>query len=265
MATVKEVPPYIGVTGVTGRWQVRSLLARFSGLSVPQYRLMIGVLVSLKSLSGCANKYPARYPEMRDLRWVFLNHPWCLNLVHYHTDDRNTLASQMREVERWAGSGCNGFQLNVAWPPVSELIEWRKDYNNEDKYLVLQIGGGAMRQCDDDPLKVAERASHYSGLVDYVLVDPSGGTGRKFDPDLIRETLQVIEEEGLSARPVVAGGLGPGNLEHLIPVLSNYRNRGLSIDAEGKLRTPKPDDALDMNLAQDYIIEAGEILQRFAE
>ncbi|MDP3726249.1 MAG: hypothetical protein Q8R36_03570 [bacterium] len=219
--------------------------------------VMIGVLASQKTVFlGGANKWPNRYPNLGDIAGIFPVHSLALNLVHYNTKEPETLLEQMLVVTRWGGPNFEGFQLNVAWPRPRILEKYRRRHGN--MYIVLQIGGGAFKKIGDSPLRLAKKViGEYKGLVDYVLLDPSGGYGKPFDSERIREYLVALREEG-AERFIglgVAGGLSPTTLNLVEPLVKDFPE--VSIDAEGRLRDGN--DKLDVSVAKKYVSKALEI------
>jgi hypothetical protein len=251
----KKTGPYVGVTGL------RHLLEVIRALSlVPEQskrRLMVGVLMSSKTLAGQANKWPGRYPKKEAVAGIFVNDPRALNLVHYSTDEPDTLCDQLEAVAAIAGPNLDGFQLNVAWPPISQIIEYR--LRHPDHFIVLQIGGRAMSSLGNQPQQVAERVNFYEADIDAVLVDGSGGAGHpitQFDENFLRAIQQHCNTHlGLG----IAGGLGPNTLHSLNALIRDFPD--LSIDAEGRLRTPMPEDVLSWNYVRPYLEDAFPLLE----
>ena len=140
----KKIGPYIGVTGFMSRAEVEEALE-----VVPQdaiRRLMVGVLMSDKTLAGQENKWPGRYPKREAVADIFVDDPRVLNLVHYNTHEPKSLCWQLKEVTELAGPNLDGFQLNMAWPPITQLRNYVEEY--PEKLIVLQIGHTAMAQVE---------------------------------------------------------------------------------------------------------------------
>ncbi len=233
-------PPYVGVTGFMTRSQAEVSLASYSrDLSIP-HQLMVGVLVSSKTMRGEPNKWPRRYPKFADIAGIFVNNPKALNLIHYSTDFPDTIDSQLNYMaDEFMGAHLHGFQLNMRWPAVAKLRAFHKD--TERKYrIVLQVGGEAMKQCDNDPWEVASMVLQYGNLIDDVLIDPSGGLGRPFDTQKALRYLRAIRDSGLEVNLGIAGGLGPQQMRHLEPIVEEFPH--VSFDAEGRLRDPETDE-----------------------
>jgi hypothetical protein len=253
---MKKLGPYIGVTGFMSRSEVNAALAAFP--KNPVWRLMIGVLMSSKTLAGQTNRWPGRFPKREAVADIFINNPRILNLVHYSTDDPWTLSSQLEEIIKIVGPNLDGFQLNIAWPPISDIEDFWKTH--PDKFLVLQIGNAAMRYVGPTE-KFATFLKPYLPMIDAILMDPSGGKGEPFDAEKVVEYLREISKSWLVPGGLgigVAGGLGPETFHLLDPLLWEFPE--LSIDAEGKLRTPQPEDALNIDAVCAYLDEAMQVL-----
>lgn len=239
--------PYIGVTGFMSKAEVFEALAVVPAESFRW--LMVGVLMSSKTLNGQQNKWPGRYPKKEAIANIFIDDPRVLNLIHYSTDEPESLLSQLLLITRIVGQeNFDGFQFNIAWPPISEIRDYRKAY--PDKYLLLQIGGRTMAEAKS-PERFAELVEAY-WMIDAVLIDPSGGKGVPLDAVACREYLCEANRFGLDLG--VAGGLGPDTLDLLDPLIEEFP--GLSIDAEGRVRTPQPEDKLDLCALRTYVSRA---------
>lgn len=247
--------PYIGVTGFTGRDEVAQVL---QGFPFPPYRrkFMVGVLASRMTFWGLPNKkYPMRYPRPGDIAEIFPDDRRALNLIHYATDERESLANQLKLIkEHYAGPHCHGFQLNIKWPDMHVLELLKKTYPGI--VFVLQVGGGAMETVLKSPARIARMISAYDGLADYALLDPSGGEGRAIDPRFAMECLDRLHEIPMRMRLGFAGGLSDDSLPTFAKHLQAYPD--LSVDAEGQLRDEH--DRLSIEAACRYRNRAIEML-----
>ncbi|MDP2788760.1 MAG: hypothetical protein Q8O46_01750, partial [bacterium] len=164
MAT--KTGPYVGVTGFMANAEVELALRCVPSQS--SRRLMIGVLMSSKTLAGQPNKWPGRYPNIEGVEDLFVEDERVLNLIHYNTDHPETLYTQMARVTEIAGPNFDGFQLNIAWPPISKLEDWRETH--PDQFILLQVGAKAMTQAGS-PGGFAELVDAYVPMVDAILID----------------------------------------------------------------------------------------------
>lgn len=241
--------PYIGITGFMS---LDEAIAVLRSMPVSAGRVvMVGVLASQKTMRGIQNKWPNRYPKMEKIAGIFPNHPLALNLIHYHTKEQETLYEQLLKMTGFGGDNLHGFQLNVAWPSPSALKKYRLAYPTMQ--IVLQIGARAFEMVKHSPKKLAAKvAKEYDELIDYVLLDPSGGYGKPFNTERARKYLTELKAKKLNAGLGVAGGLSPNTLGLVEPLTKDFPD--LSIDAEGRLRNQN--DSLNLNIAEEYIRKA---------
>lgn len=234
--------PYIGVSGLTSEAQAREMLAVLVSQGCDRL-LMIGVLASRRSCLGLEQEPVTRHPPPESFPRIFQDHPLALNLIHYHTDRLEDLGAQLSAVSSFGGVYLDGFQLNVSWPPPSELAAFRAE--RPRMRMVLQIGAAALR--DHAPQELAGRIREYEGLADDLLLDASGGTGLPLDPGRTRPYLEALAQCGFCLG--VAGGLGPGTLHLADPLLKDFPR--LSLDAESGLRDGR--DQFDTGRGADYL------------
>lgn len=261
------VPRYIGFTGITDSEDLIKVLTTSVPRNATHY-VMVGVLASDKTLRGEQNKWPGRYPVREKLASVFVGHERAINLIHLHTESATTQLLRNMEIVHELGvfsfgsdSQLCGFQLNVRWPEIRILERYRKMFDSETRrmVIVLQVGNGAMEEVGWDVVKMAERVKEYGNLIDYVLVDPSGGRGIKFNPNLIAPCLRAIKEKcRQELRAVVAGGLGPETFNLVEPMLEEFP--GISIDAEGKLMDSE--GRLSVEATQTYLNRSFDMMHR---
>jgi hypothetical protein len=244
-------PSYIGMTGFSTREQVEAVLAHRSKSA--KHYLMIGVLVSHKSLHGQPLDQPKRYPPREVLGDIFTDGKQLLNLLHFNTNAPEQLLDDMLLAQDLAGIFCHGFQLNMMWPDIKILQGYRKFCPTQ--VLVLQCGKRALEQAGS-PQALADRVGKYEGLIDYVLIDGSGGLGLPFDEILVKEYFSELSKlSGIGFG--VAGGLEPGSLYRLHPVWRKFSN--FSIDAESGLRI---NDKFSIHIASQYLSIAEEIFKQ---
>jgi hypothetical protein len=243
---------YVGVTGFMSPEEVKNTLNGIDFKKADRL-LMVGVLASLKTMMGLTNKWPNRYPLFGEIKNIFQKNEDCLNLIHYNTKEPATLLPQLTEITAKVGPILDGFQLNIAWPNPDVL--WSYKHLNPEKTIVLQIGGHAFEQVGNNPSKLSTKLNEYQEVIDYVLLDPSGGLGQPFDPDKAKQYLEKLTRYEYQFGLGVAGGLSPSTLHLLEPLLKDYPN--ISIDAEGRLRTQE--DSLDVEITRDYIQKSLEL------
>jgi hypothetical protein len=209
---------------------------------------MIGVLVSSKSLRGEPNQWPNRYPPIGQISGILSDHPAAFNVIHYHTDQPDSLFSQLLTVGELAGPRLHGFQLNVAWPSPSDLRQF--SLQRPQQQVILQLNREAYRTAGDLPGGIiAKLKQEYSGLVDHVLLDWSAGYGLQLDAAWASRQLLAMQHADLGIGLGVAGGLSPTSLSLVGPLVQKFPQ--LSIDAEARLRDRN--DNLDLALGREYL------------
>lgn len=229
--------PYIGVTGFTKPEQIVSALS-----SVPHnhsHKMMAGILASWKSIRGIdlSPKRAPRFPKLEDIPSLCIRDKRIINLVHYSIQEgrENSLLTDLFSISDLVGKNLDGFQLNIVWPEIRQLDDFRSVKGALPK-LVLQIGKGAIEQAGGKPEKVASMLYNYVGLVDAILFDLSGGLGKPFDWKFASPFLLAIKAENWDFDIGVAGGWSHETLFRLRLVREIF-NRP-NIDAEGALRLP---------------------------
>jgi hypothetical protein len=244
---------YWGITGFTHPNQPVTVLQNLPADLQP--KIMIGVLASWKTLTGLAPGQPKRYPPIEATGAIFPDDLRVLNLYHYNTPQPKTLAQQLFSLVNYGGPYLHGFQLNMTWPPVGQLQEFRARY--PDIKIVLRINNESLYLVDHNLEKLAKKIRlRYQRYIDYVLIDMSGGTGRLLD---VNHTYILLNSLRLWLNPriglAVAGGLNANNLNILRPVVHCFRN--LSIDTESGVRDAE--NNLSTTRCLDYLGQAHEI------
>jgi hypothetical protein len=220
-------------------------------------RLMVGILVSSKTINGVENRYPARYPKPQALPALFLEatHYSTLNLAHYNTRTPENLLAECARVMDVAGAPLHGFQLNLCWPDPAAVYALRRRY--PELHILLQVGAEALRcyyrngkggAAHYDAKGLAAKVREYEGI-DGVLLDASDGQGRLLDPELMKSPVyELMNTDGLGIG--VAGGL----CAEAIPLLKGLAAvcPYLSIDAQGRLRS-QDTDVLDLVEMEAYL------------
>lgn len=244
---------YIGVTGFTSRLQVLEALSVMNHNS--RHKLMVGVLASWKSLRNIPlkPKWQKQTPHFVNFGRIFLKDYRVLNLIHYSADEDQVedLFEDLVTAHNLAGPFVHGFQLNIPWPDPNAISRYLTRYHLESTF-VLQLGVKALDQVGNSPTAIAKRLQAYTGLVDAILLDPSGGQGLPFDSVKALQFLEAIDAAKLDLDLGVAGGLGPETLHLVEPLLLDFPE--LNIDAQGRLRTAEFD--LDLEATKLYLQRA---------
>ncbi len=226
-------------------------------------RLMVGILVSSKSMQGEALKpeWAAQYPEPTAIAGLIVPDRRAIYLAHYNTKSLE-LADELCRVLELAPE-LDGFQLNVSWPHPGQLEKFRKLY--PDKLMVVQLGSKALAAVgcsEDEPRNVSgirNRLAIYVGLVDHLLLDRSGGLGHAFDPLAAAETISAVNAEAdFQIGMGIGGGLSCQTVgTQIMPCLRVYPE--LSWDAQGKLLGEG--GHLDIDLAASYLTASAQALR----
>lgn len=242
---------YIGITGFTSGIQIDRLLNRCPMDSDIDPKLMVGVLASSKTIRHQLTKYAKRYPKIEDIRNIFTEHAICLNLIHFHPESLDNLPDQMMEVIMMGGKYCHGLQLNAHWVSPEDLMTFR--VFDSTSTIVLQVGKNAQEVYGNNPKLIGEKIKEYQGLVQYALIDPSGGKGEPMDLQKTEILLETFFEQGLQEAITfgIAGGISAEMIPQLAPLVKKF---GVCIDAEGKLRNE--DDEFLPEEAVRYVEES---------
>lgn len=144
------------------------------------------------------------------------------------------------------------------------LDEYRRVMSIEPRRdtIILQCGAGAIAEASHSPYELAWQVAGYADLIDYVLIDPSGGKGLLFDVHFAHDCLAALTETVPSIGVGIAGGLSAQTLQQ-IWALTLLWGGCFSIDAEGQLRDDK--DKLDVTKAIEYVAAAHKLFQECAE
>lgn len=235
---------HIGITGFISREEVEAVFN--SGTKEWKSPLQVGVLVSSKSLAGLPQENVKRFPKREVLPTIFADTPNTLNLLHFNTNRPEQLADDLLKAHELAGPLCHGFQLNIRWPDIRAIEEYRKVHPGAK--ITLQCGNGALEELENLEHDLPARVREYGTLINYVMIDQSGGKGVVFNHLFMRrafESLQQIPDIGL----ILAGGLGIKNLYRLHPLWKKFRE--FSIDVESGVRNDKDD--LDIATARIFL------------
>lgn len=226
--------PYIGITGfktpaeIVGAAQLFSEHLRYTG-----YTAMFGFIASAKRLAD-PSSYGDCSPSVNDLSSLTALVPeQFLPMIHYYTPDKDSLVDDVLRLFRdnYIYDSCQALQINMTWPEVRDIESIK--YAFPDMKIVLQI----KKQALQEPLeKLVNKVKAYDELIDYILVDPSGGGGKDF---ILDECVAAMNAASHAIQHVcvgLAGGLSGDNVYERVTSVAAKVNREFSIDAQGKLR-----------------------------
>lgn len=266
-------PPYIGITGFATADEVKAVLAAMPANTT--HKLMCGVLASRTTLNGEAKKsFPQRYPKVQKIADIFSADERALNLIHYSSKSAGlTLANEMVELRiNHGGPNCHGIQMNLAWPSARYVVDYYRRLvehhisaavapRSTNEVIVLQVGRRALAECDHNPVAVASRLREYEGIVNYALIDQSGGEGKQLDAATANfvERLSLLMPKSMGL--AVAGGLSALSVDGVLRQMPGVDRQKLSLDAEGRLRT-LDGDAFHLPAAINYLKRALFALQQ---
>ena len=199
--------PYIGVCDVSSLEQILLLRDHFRPFE-PLF-LKAGVTMTRKVLWGIPSEWKKVCPPKRHIAKIFAARlDLVLNTVHYADYDGVDLEPSLERVARLGGPHLNLIQLDMVWPDPSVLERFRKKYPAVN--FILQIGGKALAEVGENPLRMWGAVRSYDGIVSRLLLDKSGGKGRALDPRSLVRFVDILYER--MDEPGVGGRTRAGHL-----------------------------------------------------
>ncbi len=252
--------PYIGVNDLMNPDQVERMLSFWYRNQPPglNRRFHIGVTMTNKTLRGITCKWTNAVPKNEEIKDIFyFRSPETMRCLHY-ADYRQEPAIQgdLERAIRFGGSGMNALQLDMIWPTAHEILHAVRVCEREDDLeIILQVGRDAFTQVNNNPYELGRYLQRYLGTVHYVLLDLSMGTGTEMNPDLLEPFIEEIQWRVPRFEIGVAGGLGPGRLEHIKTLIQKHPK--LSFDAQSWIR-PNGNvlDPMDEEMAKAFLLES---------
>jgi len=253
--------PYIGICDFPNRDQTLKTARFFQKLCLTQglnRKLMVGVMMSLKTMTGQPSKWATAWPKNEEVAKIFIDHPAVLNTLHYADYAGDSSLSDFFAAAGWGGPRLQAIQLDMIWPRyryVSDL----KSYLPHLK-IIVQVNAHALDYVNNDPKLLIHKLERYGHSIDYILLDKSHGRGVEMNAQellpFLREISKHLPKIGLG----VAGGLGPNTIDLIQPIIDEFPD--VSIDAQGKLRpSGSALDPIDWEMAHDYLTKS---VQMFA-
>lgn len=217
------------------------------------HQLMIGVMVSAKTLAGEKHSKPNQFPEVDDVADFFPPHRRTVNLIHFNSKDKAPAiwVNDFLRLKTIGGRNCDGVQINIPWPAPHALQCF------VGKRVVLSLGHEAQRFANHDPNRVVSLLEEYveTEVITDVLLDTSEGKGITLNPSLVEPYLHAIRGAYPSLGIGTAGGLCSEVMGKMRNLAHTFPN--LSIDATTRLRTP--DDHLNIDAMQKYLRTASNL------
>ncbi|MFC1638743.1 hypothetical protein ACFL26_00550 [Patescibacteria group bacterium] len=254
--------PYIGVCDFESAQQAAALTKVMRATSEPlsRRRLMVGVMLSYKTMHGIESKWSAVWPTKEDIAAIFAPQPFGLNTLHYADFVGKSTAVDLVRAAGFGGPHLDAVQLDMIWPDPDDLFVFGDA--RPDLKVVLQVNTKAMEDCYDDPEQIADRLDDYGGAVDYVLLDRSMGRGQGLDAEALLPYLRTLAERKPDLGLAVAGGLGPDTLHLIDPILEEFP--GISVDAQSGLHIGGQSLAtIDSGRATLYVQRAAQLFRKF--
>ena len=248
--------PYVGITGFTTQDEVRTLGEYALNILPESHQFMLGFIVTDKRLADKSSR-GTKSPAYVDLIPLIQTSPvGTLPMVHYFTANPENLVRYVKSIfqnDNLFESGlCRAIQLNQLWPSFEDLEEMKMNFPGLQ--IVLQLPKTALKESIE---QIVKKARGYSGLAEYVLLDPSGGEGIDFRPGKILDLLERLPSALPKATFGIAGGFSAENVSSHIELLSKNYHQPFSTDAQGKLRSDNK-TSIDLKHATDYLSNAGE-------
>ena len=259
--------PYIGITGVTSTNEVNDVSREFyeAGYNENSEHLpMIGCLVSYKTIKGESIK-SKRYPKFDSLyRLMTQAKNNIFTMIHYYSEKPSSLSDQINLFFNglYEQDLCKRLQLNIDWPEIGQLRLIKNKFPEME--IVFQASYGIMESSGNK--EVISGIEKYGSLIDYILIDPSGGKSLEFDMNKSLDFYKEIKERIPMMSIGFAGGFHADNVLNRIKNLVNMLgNSSFSIDAEGGLRDKISDeignDILSTEKTRRYLRNTSQILK----
>ena len=238
---------YIGITGFRTVDEVERIARHIE--SYPIGYVMFGITSSNKRLLDPTSSGKTS-PPLKDINALVKAVPrHHLPMIHYFTDNPETLAQEVVALFEFCGLNVDtrpslmcGLQLNATWPDPDQLNiiqEWCRTPIPITLQLPKEVLEKGLHH------EVSARLKPYEGLIQYALIDPSGGQGRDVDLQMASQVMLEIAEYRKGITPGVAGGFNADNVapriknlavENICLHCNQARAYDYCIDAQGGLR-----------------------------
>lgn len=262
MSERKGRKPYISVTGVTNLQEARTLTKTFNRSLSPEssHQGAMGFLVTSRTLEGI-NPRPSKFPCVSELPILLAgSKDTALNIIHYNTKNREGLAGQVTKLfgldNIYRDKLCRALQLNVRWPDVNQVDAIRSAL--PELQIILPLTPRILRRQTRE--EIAESIGKYENLIDFILIDPSGGRGTTFEASWVAPYYRLLKYYYPEKQIIVAGGFNESNLTlRLVQITHALMSGNFGIDAESGLRDKAPGDhygRLSLTRAVQFIEKA---------
>lgn len=224
-------------------------------------KLMIGVMMSFKTMTGKPSKWTNIFPKKEDVASIFVDHHRAFNTLHYADYDSNTSVAHLVEAVEWGGPQLHAIQLDMIWPP-DVIVKGLKRRFPKLK-VVLQINTKALGIVEGNPDLLVEWLKRYGGAVDYALLDKSHGKGIGMEAEVLLPFLRAIADQLPEMGLVGAGGLGPYTMNLAEPLIKEFGTK-ISLDMQGQLRPSgnAAEDPICWRRADKALVKAVEMYEQ---
>lgn len=248
--------PYIGITDFISGGQVEYMLTVFKKhvAKNSKRKLHIGVMMSYKTLHDLPSRYHKAFPRKEEIAGIFSSKDTynCLHYANFRGEEQ--LSQSLTKAVVYGGSNIHAIQLDMTWPDPLEIQKMVKIYSKPIE-IILQIGKDAFAAIQEDPNALVERLKAYDGIIHRVLLDKSVGSGTLMNAEELLLFANAIYSRFPALELVAAGGLGPGTVYRITPLLEKFP--GISMDAQRRLKASGDAlDPMDIDLAEKYLMEA---------
>lgn len=250
MLKERENRPYISVTGVTNLQEANVLAETFSRCLPPSFTHQgaVGYLVTLRTLYPDVLQLPTLLAQTGNI---------VLNTIHYSTRTSEGLSGQVKKLfglgNIYHDKLCQALQLNVRWPDVNQVEEIKTAL--PELRIILPLSPWILRRQTRE--EIADRVGDYGDLLDFILIDPSGGKGTTFEASWVAPYYRLLKYYFPEKQIIVAGGFNEANVPLRLALITRALMSGeFGIDAESGLRDRSTGDhygKLSLTKAVRYI------------
>ncbi len=264
-----KLKPYVGVTGLTSVEEVRQTIKDFnySGFNLQSSHIpMIGFLASFKTLYLKSTKNK-RYPKIENLQKLLEEcQKKVLPTIHYNSKyfEEINLSKQISDLmgKYYDKELCRTIQLNIPFPKISEIEKIKE--NMPELKIIFQASQNIIDNKTSN--EIVEKISQYKNLINYILIDPSGGQGKEFNIDFSVELYKKMSKEFPQLLVGFAGGFSGENVsKRVCDLICRCWDTGFNIDAESGLRTKLSEnygnDLYNWKKVKKYIKDSTSILR----
>src|SRR3989338_3703809 len=144
----------------------------------------------------------------------------------------------------------HALQLDMIWPPIDALRHYRTLFPTIQ--LIFQANAATLAKVNNDPEAFVARLKPYEGVINYVLLDKSGGQGIDMRATELFPFIRALASNFIYTGIAIAGGLGPETMHLALPIIHAFPH--ISIDAQGRLRpSGSALEPVDWTMAGTYL------------